>query len=313
VLASTDAMYATYAASFYMDVSALLFLLGTVAAALLRSPVLFAITGALFAASKAQHVFAASIFVLLAVYLGLSERGVRRASWFMASGFIAFGVVWCLMKMPPGYGTTNLYNSVFYRLIPQAASVPNALAELGLEPGEARYAGVHAFQPEAPLYKAEWRNRFVRSSGYGKLLRYYALHPRELLGRLWLTLQFDAADVRQHNLGNYRRETNMPPYSKDYRVAVWSNARDALIERWPTHLILVYLAAPLAAWMLRNSWPESTPVILALTVVGAVEFGVAAFADGVETSRQLIVFQGITDMLICGFAAGLAARLIRDR
>jgi hypothetical protein len=227
----------------------------------------------------------------------------------MATGCLAVAGVWSVVKMPAGYAATNAYNSIFCKLMPQASSVEIALAELALEPDDRRHIGVHAFQREAPLEDRAWRKRFEERSGYGKLLRYYLMHPYELVRRLWLTLKLHAPTLREPHFGNYRRETNMPPASKDYRVSVWSNTRAALTARWPAHLLLIYLAAPIAAWLARTSWPQLALVLPALAVAGALEFIVTGLGDGVETSRQLIVFQAITDMLICGLAASVASSL----
>ena len=58
------------------------------------------------------------------------------------------------------------------------------MAELGLDPAWVRYSGTDAFQPDTPLEDAAFRERFLASTGYGRIARFYLAHPGRLAERV---------------------------------------------------------------------------------------------------------------------------------
>ena len=310
LVAFTDVCYTAYLNSFFMDAAALCGLLLMAAAAVCMPPgtpprtapfYVFVFAALLFATSKTQHAIWVWLPAALLVAWGIKwrERRWRMAAW-SASGLVLLAGAVMLLSTDAGYRGQALFNVLFYRLAPDGVD----LKPLGVRPEEMRYSGMHSYVAGAPTSDGEWTVDFGRRTGFVRLLKWYAGHPRRTLRYLAATLKEGNSEMRQSNLGNFRAEDGRPPHTRTQRFAAWSNWRVEMSRRWPWYLPLWYVVFLLGsvASGARLKW-----VAVGLAVFGAGEFVAAALADCLDAGRHMFLFQAATDLTV-GFAAAWLAQ-----
>jgi hypothetical protein len=315
----TDVCYTAYLNSFYMDATALGALLLMVASGIslqacpserssdASAPLCgFTLAALLFVTSKAQH----AIWMLLpAALLIASKTGLpacprsRILPW-SAAALVLLAGAGILSSTDASYRGQAMFNVLFFRLGPADADLPS----LGVKPDELRYRGMHAYMPGAPAADRAWAEEFGRRTGFARLLRWYALHPRSTFGFLTETLQEGAPEMRPVNLGNYRAEDGRPPGAKTERFAIWSTWRSALLRRWPWHIVVWYVV--FLAGCLTSRAPAKW-VAMGVAALGAGEFAAAALLDSLDAGRHLFVFHAATDLTFCFAAAWLAQKIFQ--
>jgi len=123
------------------------------------------------------------------------------------------------------------------------------------------------------------------------------------------TLVFLQLTVACANLGNYTRESGIPPSTLARRHDSWSNLRRWLLRLFPLHVMIFYILVAAASGLClarqgcAHSWPLCA-MTAALTAAGLIEFPASVLLDAAETGRHLFLFHVITELLIvCTFAA----------
>ncbi len=306
----TDVAYVSYFNSFFNDTAAMLGLLLMVTLGLhltAQQPPrrwtvwLFTAASVLFIASKTQH---ALFGVFPAAFLIWRRRKLPAAILLAAEAYM-------LMTTAPGYSARSLYSVIFFKLTAHAAAPHAALRDLGLGEAESRYIGTHPYMANSPDDDT-WFAAFYSRTGFGKVMRYWLHHPGEAVNALHADLVYHAHDLRQPNVGNFRREDGHPPFARTNAFASWSNFRSALYKRWPTHIVVWYALMIAGSLAIAIRQPRSRgPAIICLGVCGMAvsEFLLASLADAIETERHLFLFQVMTEIGIC-FAAAWALHAV---
>jgi hypothetical protein len=317
----TDVAYTGYLNSFFMDAASLVFLLPTVAmaAAWIIRPRLwlaagYGLAGALFGFSKTQHAVTALLLAGLATWFATRAFRQRRRDgycWAVSAVVVAASATAVIAMTPSDYRAEPLYSLVFFRMLPHQANAGELLTDLDLPESDLQYIGTHAYNQGAPIMKGEWRLEFMNHLTYGRLGKFYLMHPQIVLGMIGGTLTHLVSEIRPVNMGNYEREAGFPPYTRTRHFAWWSDLRWWTLKVFPAHIVIFYLLMGAgsvvcccrAGWAAR--WPLY-PLVLVLAIGGVLEFLFPTLLDGTETERHMFLFHVITELLIVSAFAGLA-------
>lgn len=312
IWAVTDAIYVVYLNSFYMDATALVGFLCTVAAAcwLTRNrfgawtAAAFIVSALLLTTSKAVHAPLGVLAAALAIWFA------RRAHTRLARGILLGGTV-CLiavlpvmLRVPGYYQAFPTYNLIFLklaRLSPQPASM---LTELGLPASDVRVIGKNAWEPESLILSGQSQEQFVRTVSLRRQWGYFLTHPKMALAVLNADLRENAPQMLVSFYGNYRREDGFPPTTLARHFRTWSSLRTWMLEQYPYYVPILYAALPIVFWR-----KKLFPIALFLLLAGIGEFLFASWGDAIDTPRHLILFHLITDVIIVFLAGGCLAAI----
>jgi hypothetical protein len=310
-----DPAYVSYMSSFYGDTVALigLVVLASSAAWLAQCPAsllplfLSGVGAVMFVTSKSQHALWG--FLLAAAAFSFARRRSPVTTRRMAAGAgiaLLLASAYMLGATSQDYRLLPRFNVVFSRIVKDAPRPMEALAELGLEPGDAKYVGMHAFMPGNPTQDMAWRQRFIARTGWLQVLRYYLRHPLQTAKILRSNLGFEACYLR--TVPNYRREDGFPPESVATGPLLWTTLRGALLKLWPWHVVVwlggvglcsvAVIARRAAGVATRLAW-----IGLGLVGLAVLEYSAACLADAAETFRHLLIFHQLTDLTVL-FALG---------
>jgi hypothetical protein len=319
-----DVGFAAHLNTFYSDVPAMLGGLAAIFLAVLlaRSEKigaglfgLFGVAALFFVTSKAQHGLFGAIPLAAAIWFGWrsgSPRG-RLVAGLVAVG-LAGGMTWVIGSTPGWYTAQSRFNLIFFKIAYRSKTPAQDVRELGLDEGDARYAGMHVFLPGNPMFDQKWRDRFYARTSYGKVVAFYLRHPGRAAGILLSDLRTEAPQRRLY--GNFPKSYGLPPGAQTNRFSSWSWLRTWLFHLWPGQIVVWYaLLAVLAPWLAIRGKSRFRSAVLwtmwAVAVAGAGEFCLASLADGGETARHLWMFHVFTDVTIflaLVFAASLPIR-----
>lgn len=210
------------------------------------------------------------------------------------------------------------YNNVFSEIAGKSPAPAQDLAELGLDPALARFAGSKAWDPGVPLEDEAWRDDFLRRIGYGQILGFYGRHPDRFLALLerGATQTFV---VRMEYLGNFEPSAGLPPRAKSTSFGVWSEARERVLPRaWAFLLGFSVLSVALYVdlWrQVRGSRMLGVPVLLGVLLAMAWGQYLSSLLGEGETdlARHLFLFNAIFDLLLVAGVACVARRVWRWR
>ncbi|WP_103355062.1 hypothetical protein [Amycolatopsis sp. CA-128772] len=191
----------------------------------------------------------------------------------------------------------NVFNSIFLNIVDGRHDTRADLAELGLPPSFAQYAGngwwhLHPATMD-PLYP-QYRDRMSRRN----VVTYFASHP----GRTLEVLDRAATDqltARPDYLGSFDESAGYLPHAQEHRVPVVS---------WLTGLIAplgLFALVPIWLFVLARTWlwrRTALGVTLAfLFTVSVTQFGTAALGDGIEGTKHqsVALFAILLALVLC--------------
>ena len=169
----------------------------------------------------------------------------------------------------------NMFNTIFLNIVDGRHDTGADLAELGLPPSFAQYAGngwwgAHPANMD-PLYPS-YRDKMSRAN----VVAFFAGHP----GRTLAVLNRAAGDLltaRPDYLGSFDASAGLPPHAQEYRVPVVSSLTGLLAPLKLFALVPLWL---LVAWRIRRT---TLGVVLGfLLAVALSQFVTAALGDGIE-------------------------------
>ena len=301
-----------YLNSFYSDVPAILGGLATafIAANLLvaKRPaygtlLLFGLGALLFITSKAQHGVYGPIPAGLAFLFGWRATDKRTRTLGRLVGVVLLAATaWILGSTPGWYKAQARFNLIFYRIAKNSPSPARDLAELGLGAGDARYIGLHSFVRGGPMESPAWVDSFRGRCTYGRVLKFYILHPSRTLAILEADLKQQTWQ-RASGLSSFQRQSGRPEGAVATSLGSWSALRTWAFRVWPWHIVVWLALLPPAALVLAMHSASRMRRALAWTVlvvslVAMGEFGIASLTDAIETSRHLLMFHLFTDVSI---------------
>jgi hypothetical protein len=319
-----DVGLVSYFNSFYSDVPAIL---GGLTAAVLAVHlmtsqkirmgllVLFGLASLMFVTSKGQHAILGLVPLGAALAIGWRSRDrYTRLAGCVISLALTAGMLWVFAATPAWFAAQAKFNLIFTKIARNSRTPLQDLRALGLEDRDLRYVGMHAYLPDSPMQDTQWRDGFNARSSYSQVLGFYSRHPYRTLAILWSDLQAEAP--RRRVFANFPKSYGRPPGAQTDRLSSWSSMRSWLFAKCPAHILLWYglalLAPPLLARYEKSRFQRSLLwMIAALSVLGALEFGVSSLADGVETFRHLLMFHVFTDAAIFLALVLVAGRLSR--
>ncbi len=318
----TDPGYVAAFQSLYSQTASLLFLLLTagVAARAIRRGTLggaalwaYFLSAALFVCSKPQESVQALLLAPFGVRLAWTgSRRSRTAAILLALAL--GGLAWRYYRSAErGIGWVTRYNMLFLELLPSSPNPERDLAELGLDPSLARFAGVSAWTPDSPVRDPAIRKFFDARSGEPSPRMLYVRHPARLAAILASTAESSYA-LQPHELGNFARESGAPPLAK--ARGAWSDLRRRLSGvTW----LLLFLGGTLVACAVtyrrathRGRLTREGLVLLVAMAAGA--FVVVAVGDArIETERHLYIFQAVCDLILVADAVWLVQAFASQR
>jgi hypothetical protein len=308
------ASYVPWFDSFYFDTASYVFLWFAILTSLrvmLRETVttwdyLAALACALlFETSKSQHT-ALALPLIACFWLRFGRARFPGIPWRIgATVAVVAAAVVMFTTAPRWYQTVNSYNALFYQSLPHSQNPAGDLAQLGMEPAMARYAGQHGFLPDSPMQDARETERLGRFLSVRSLTLFYLSHPRiaALVFRSAMaegSLQRVRMQIgaRQYRLGNYEKSVGKPAEAQSHFFDFWSDLKAAVFGNRPV-LYGFYAAGLLAAlWVLsvRGQVAAIAAVWTAMVALAAV----LVMFDGVDTGRHLFLFNAMLDMTVCG-------------
>ncbi len=191
----------------------------------------------------------------------------------------------------------NAFNSIFLNIVDGRHDTQADLAELGLPPSFAQYAGNGWWHPHPatmdPGYP-QYRDRISRRN----VVTYFATHP----GRTLEVLDRAATDqltARPDYLGSFDRGAGFAPHAQEYRVPVVSWLTGLIAPLGLFALVPIWLFVLVSAWLRRR-----TPLGVALAFLFAVsvtQFGTAALGDGIEgiKHQSIALFTLLVALALC--------------
>lgn len=325
-LAFTDVGYAAYLNSFYSEPASLAFFLAAVALLALiasgraRLSLLAALAAALvlFVAAKPQNFAAGLPLALLAGRQALlrSDWRWRAAVAATVAATVAMAAVMFTRGYPAAIREQGLQLSVFFGILRDAPDPRQDLAELGLPPKLAAFAGMHPWSAGAPAPgDPNFRRLFFDRITTARVLGFYARHP----GRLWRVT--DA--VAQHAfrarpvLGNYEASTGRPPFSQSRSFSWWGRLRERVLPRSLGGVLAVFAllllgsaavyarAAPSGRRLVELYWAVALVALLQLPVI-------AVAMAAIDPAKHTFLFKAAADLCVIA-AAGWAAATVRGR
>ncbi|MEP6995485.1 MAG: hypothetical protein ABI968_13250 [Acidobacteriota bacterium] len=313
----TDVGFVAPFNSLYSQTASFLFLMLTVAVAAhglrrgrLAGPLLpaYFLCAALWITSKPQEVIDAP---LLAVFgLSMAWRGSGRHSRAVA---VVLSVALCALawryyrSADRSIGWVTRYDMLFREILPNSPDPGRDLAELGLDPSLARFAGVNAWVPESPSRNPSVL-AFVKRSGPTVQL-FLLRHPKRLLSLLARTARVSYA-LRPHELGNFAKETGAARFQK--ARGIWSGLRIHL-SGFPWLLVLLggTLAAAGATYRRASTRGRRVREGLSLLVVIAVNTFLGSTIGDSQEIRHLYTFHALCDLILVADVTWMTEILVR--
>ncbi|HXB67926.1 MAG TPA: hypothetical protein VNY05_06770 [Candidatus Acidoferrales bacterium] len=304
-----DAAYLSYLNSFYMDVSAFVFLLlsAVLYARALRwhrdlDAVLLVVSAAMLAGSKPQHALlglpVAALFIVRPKILW-----PKRPAAALASGvaIVMAAVLTLAFGSPTQYQAAGCFTEIFYQILPHARDVDRTLAVLGLDAAEKRHIGQHAYASGANMDDPAVAAAFLRKVSYARLAYFFLTHPRDTYVALHTSLS--EAGGQRPGLGNFDSHSGMKPRQESQAFAVWSRCKGALFAHRGTRYLLCFLLLTLGCVGLAMAQGTTLPAgtvggVVVLSAMSLTELAVSSLADALDSARHHLLFYAHCDLMI---------------
>ncbi len=293
-----DVMYVSLFNSFYMDASALVFLLLTVVlflrSWLWKRPadlIGFVISSLFLVTAKPQHVLMViPMVVLIICYRKLCT--VRGAPW-VAAGVLTIATCWTAFSLPSDYTRNSIYTVIYIGLLPDSPSPADEMREFQLERADAAFIHTTAFSSDGGFANPAFVARFAERVHGGTLLRFYMRHPARAFKLLLRTLD-DAGKMRPGS-GNFDPGEGYPPGAISQAFAQWSDLKARVFARrgWRYLSFSVAIGALL---LVRRS--RLLSAVICLVIAMGLELLIAGLGDPTDAARHFTFFSALSDMAL---------------
>lgn len=280
---------------------------------------------ALFITSKVQNVLLSVPLAIIGYRLATLAKHGPAAAWRRLVGpavlvVVSLGYLLVFAALPNSYRSYNLYNSVFYEILPHSESPQADIAELGLDPEMMNLSGTSPWDKGA---SSEVLRSIDSRLSFGRIVLFYVRHPARLLGLAERAAE-EAFSMRPSYLGSLERtyqvlrglpgkgkvEWELPPEYESRAFAVWSNFKAAWVPKslW---VVVAFLMANFVAALLKRLKCDATEghrriseVHLALVAMAVLEFFSVILGDGeFDVGKHLFLFNLICEMCLLFLAA----------
>lgn len=304
-LISTDGSNVTFFNSFYSESASLVFLvllIGWFLFANRRERVgtwrlvgYFLVAGAFVAAKPQNHPLAVPAVVIAAVWWRrvspVFGRGV-----LVGGGALLLAFSWTLYSGVPSHiKDYNCWNVVFYSLLADSNDPRADLAELGLDPELASFAGQGAFAAGVPLGEVSGRIHHT------DLARFFARHPDRLAGLAAACSREVYVKVDPVN-GHFEKASGFPARQQSGAFSAWHRFQATVLPRSLGWLVLqwVVFTGAVGTVLYRRGAGGSEGAIAwlagGLGLMAALEFVICVLGDGTyDIVKHLFLFQVLLD------------------
>jgi len=291
-----DVMYVSVFNSFYMDASALVFLVLTVVlflrSLLWKRPadlIGFVVSSLFLVTAKPQHVL--MVIPIAALVIGYRKMCPIRAAPWAAAAILTIAACWTAFSLPSDYARNSVYNVIYLGLLPDSPSPPDEMREFGLDRGDAAFIHTTAYSSDGGFANPAFAARFAERVHMGALLRFYLRHPARAF-KLLLRALDDAGKMRPGS-GNFDPGEGFAPGAMSHAFAQWSGlkARVFADHGWRYLSFSVIICALL---LVRCPAPAAVCLIIAM----ALELLVTGLGDAMDAPRHFTLFSALSDMVL---------------
>ncbi len=213
------------------------------------------------------------------------------------------------------YDRINTYNLLFKTILADSKTPEQDLAELGLPPSLAEYAGTSAFEPGNAVASPDYpqaRDDF----GRGDAVRFLLRHPERAVAMVDLALS-EASQPRLTYLSNVEQDPASPPQVKQgLDVASTMLSMATRTSAWLLALLWCgSLAAGAVLHLRRGATREQrawSALVAGLAVIAASQLVVSLLGDGYYELRKHLVFSSwataLLPVALCGLVLVALAR-----
>jgi hypothetical protein len=304
-----DVMYVSYLNSFYMDVTAYLFILLAVVLYLrvLRwgrnwEAVLLVGCAAMATASKPQYALIGPWFALLFwIARGGLWRGRKTPA--AAAAIALLVTTWATLEYgaPRTYTAKGSFTVVFTGILPRSANPAQTLAELGLDDSYRKWIGKNAYSPGTRLEDPGFYIPYLEKVPYSRIARYYLEHPATAFSIFRASL--DETGRHRPAFGNFDMHSGRAPGTESQSFAWSSTLKRRIYHHHGMRLLVsfVVLAAIFVLLLvrLRHKLPAGA-VAGGLVFVGmaCMNLTAGAIADVHDSPRHQLVFYAQFDIIL---------------
>lgn len=320
LLVLTDVGYVAYWNSLYTEPASclwLLFLLAESVAVCASDRItmgmilrwnLFAI---LWVLAKTQN---AILCLPLGAYgLGMAWRAFdHRVRWTACAGAIAILAAGVVMyrSLLPAPRMVNMYDMIFFAILPESDDPGADLKALGLDPDYARYSRTLAWSAGTGVADGRVVNAIQANVTPLRLVEFYLRRP----ARMWKHVQGVlrvALSLRPEFCGNFDPSAGRPPGARSHAIELWSRFHERYLSRIAIYLLGAIVLAPAAGLMLLGmrgltpSFRRWTAMAIWLSLCCSMAFFAAAFGDAWEVVKHQFLFNLLLDACIVLGASAL--------
>lgn len=318
VLFFSDLRLAAYFNSFYSEPAFVIFFVFWLASALfwIRKPgpgwapmLLYFFFSGLIVISKTQNTLLGFGFAICGIGLGILRKNRRELNAAVVLSLCLILVMLTFFYVTPQrYKRSNLFNVIFHDIL-VTSNTTEALQFFGLPEDLSAYRGRDYYMEGGLVHDPEFEKIFFNRLSFSDLLRFYVAHPR------WVLEQLDRGagetfTMRLNFIGNYERESGMPPLSQVNRFTFWSDFKDNVLPKNSLFLTLLYLVCGLGGFLFWVRLTISRPFVLIFwTLVGltALLYAMTMLVGGMrDPAKQLYSFNYLWDIILGYAAVGLA-------
>jgi hypothetical protein len=252
--------------------------------------------------SKSQHS-------ILGFWIAAVFFAARAALWpkaprivaVMAVLVAAMSVLWLWKSAPPENALGDVYDVIFYRVLPNARNVDATLADLGLDNSWRPYIGKFQYAPGSHMDDPKFVQAFGRRTSMGRLTFYFVTHPRDAY--LTMRQSLDLAGRHREALGNFDKSAGLPAYAESRSFSFWSDWKRSLFQQRGSRLLNCFIGLAAALSFLLASERRRLPAGalaggFALIGMAFSELAVSSLADSLEEARHHFLFFTLFDLLV---------------
>lgn len=331
----TDVGYTAYFNSLYSEPSSIIFLPAMVAFGLAaiahgesdrRGKMLltgYFVASILFVTAKVQNVFLSLPLAMLGYRLHLAIGSpikkqnwrIRRYAVTLTSVLLAVSIGYygiysvCSDKIKP----MNLYNAVFIEILAHSPTPEQDAVELGLDRSMAAFAGISS--ADKNVIPADTESKVAAATSYGKILKFYARHPKRVIDVTSRVAGFSFTH-RPGHLGNFVVDDNLinnaelalldplclPSEYQSQMFGWWSKIVDYLPKTlWFVGLwvILNIVAALVKRFRLDNNKSNRavSEIHIAVIFIAIMQFATVSLGEGIhDAAKHLFLFNLASDI-----------------
>jgi hypothetical protein len=238
----------------------------------------------------------------------------RKTRWVGYAGAIAILTAGVVMyrSLLPAPRMLNMYNLIFFAILPESDNPAADLKALGLDPSYARYSGTLGWTAGTGLADGRVVNAIQAHVTPIGLVKFYVQRPR----RMWKHVHGElktALFLRPEFCGNFDASAGRPPGARSHAIELWSRIHERYLSRIATYLLATIMLAPVFGLVLLGmarltpGFRRWTEMGIGLALCCSMAFFAAALGDAWDVVKHQFLFNLLFDAcLVFGLAAGLS-------